>query len=314
MLRREFLGGCATLLIPTGARAWTRGTVNISLAQLKLNYIAMQWGVMLTMGMCTFLDAESNNPVAVNTWAPTAFNMDQWISACVAAKAKYAVLVAKHHDGFCLWPSATTTYDIAATSWYTNNGNPDIVSQFCTKARAAGISPILYFSIRDANSDGGNPPANPATFKTFLQAQLTELAAYGPAAIWLDGAEWWYGSATPWSSSTQRNDYIRGLRTNMLAIDNSHTGADSDIIVFESSGFPIVGNTVPSEAVTTIKSDGNYFWKSTGNSLITSSTILTDISTANGRACNFLLSVSPDNTGVIPTAMVSLLTTVGASL
>jgi alpha-L-fucosidase len=268
-------------------------------------------------GMPTFTDTEVYNPTGnVNVFAPSGFDMDQIIAAAVAAKAHYVGWLAKHHDGFAMWYTTTTTYGLKETSWYGTNGI-DPLAQFCTKARAAGLAVVIYYSVRDAtHPNGGRPSSDAAAFRAFNEAQLTELATnYGAyVAMWLDGAEWWYVGAAPWPTSDTRNNFIRGLRSGTLVVNNSHQGAaTSDVIVYEG-GFPLVGNTVPTEGVSAILSNGNYFWKTSGNTPLSAATVLSNISTHNSRGASHFLGIPIDASGQVPSAVVSVLTDIGNGL
>lgn len=95
------------------------------------------------------------------------------------------ILTAKHHDGFCLWPTDTTTHSVIRSKY--RFGQADIVGEFVQACRAEGIRPGLYLSPwdRNASSYGDSPRYN-----DFYIAQLTELLTrYGPLAeVWFDGA------------------------------------------------------------------------------------------------------------------------------
>lgn len=308
--------------------SWASGSA-YSLAAAQAAYVARSFGMFIHFNMSTFKDVEiASGSEPVNSFDPGAtLNIDQWVSTAVAMKAKYACLTAKHHDGFCLWPTlsvghgTTAARNISQTSWYANNGQIDIVGQFTSKFRAAGIIPLLYFSVRDGSSS--LQFATDAEFKTYTQTQISELLGnYGPiGGLWMDGADWWFPSvgknaAYPWVSSAERFAFIRGAQRNCLLINNAKTSsfADSDIIVFEQVGDPASNNTSPSELVEQMRTDGNWFWKSTGNAIQTAAFIEAHLALLNGRHSSYMLNAGPDNTGVIPSNMVTTLTTVGASL
>src|ERR1700688_4276073 len=73
----------------------------------------LEFGVILHFSTNTFLDREWGDGAATpGAFNPTQFDPDQWMEAIRDSGARYVVLVAKHHDGFCLWPTAETTYSI----------------------------------------------------------------------------------------------------------------------------------------------------------------------------------------------------------
>jgi len=80
-------------------------------------------------------------------------NPGQWIDAAVSAKMKFAVLTTKHHDGFLLWDSATTDYDVGNAK-VPAAGHVDVVKLFVDACRARGVAPGLYFSIQDRSTAG----------------------------------------------------------------------------------------------------------------------------------------------------------------
>lgn len=136
-------------------------------------------------GINTFTGREwgdgKENPQAFN---PTRLDCRQWARAAKAAGIKLAILTAKHHDGFCLWPSKLTTHTVAASPW--RNGQGDVCRDFVTACREAGLKVGLYLSPWDRHEPSYGTPA----YNDFFVGQLNELFDnYGPIdEIWFDGA------------------------------------------------------------------------------------------------------------------------------
>lgn len=118
-------------------------------------------------------------------FAPSALDARQWARTARAAGFRAMILTAKHHDGFCLWPTRTTIHSVARSPWRAGQG--DLVREFVTACRAESLRPGLYLSPWDRNAPlyGDSPRYN-----EFYWAQLTELLTnYGPLAeVWFDGA------------------------------------------------------------------------------------------------------------------------------
>ena len=133
----------------------------------------------------TFTDKEwgtgKENPKIFN---PTALDCHQWVRALKSAGAKLIILTAKHHDGFCLWPTKTTKHSVASSPW--KGGKGDVVREFVEACHAEGIKVGLYLSPWDRNATCYGSPA----YNDFFVAQIRELMEnYGPVdAMWFDGA------------------------------------------------------------------------------------------------------------------------------
>jgi alpha-L-fucosidase len=124
-------------------------------------------------GMNTFTDSElgtgAENP---SLFAPAALNTSQWMDAAAAAGASLAILVAKHHDGFCLWPSAYTAHSVRASLW--RGGAGDVVREFADAARARGVDAGLYLSPWDRHDERYG---REVAYNEYYLAQLHELLA-----------------------------------------------------------------------------------------------------------------------------------------
>lgn len=115
---------------------------------------------------------------------PTELDCDQWVRAIKAAGMRGMVLTAKHHDGFCLWPSRYTDHCIKNSPY--KNGRGDIVREAAEACRRGGIKFGFYLSPWDRNS----PLYGTDAYNDYYKAQLTELLTqYGDIFyVWFDGA------------------------------------------------------------------------------------------------------------------------------
>jgi alpha-L-fucosidase len=142
--------------------------------------------LFLHFGVNTFTDREwgdgKESPAIFN---PAALDARQWSRAAKAAGARALILTAKHHDGFCLWPTRTTEHSVAKSPW--RGGNGDVVRELVDACRADGLRVGLYLSPWDRNNPAyGDSPR----YNDLYCDQLTELLTrYGNIAeVWFDGA------------------------------------------------------------------------------------------------------------------------------
>ena len=161
-------------------------TGDIRPAPYQVAWQDLEFGVIIHFSTNTFLDREwGDGTASPATFNPSQFDPDQWMKAIRDAGAKYVVLVAKHHDGFCLWPTAQTDYSIKSSPW--KNGKGDVVGEVALAARKYGLKFGVYLSPWDRHE----PKYNDApAYDRYYNAQLEELATrYGDLVeFWLDGA------------------------------------------------------------------------------------------------------------------------------
>ncbi len=228
---------------------------------------------------------------------PVDFDASQWIEACVAGGFGGIVLTAKHHDGFCNWPTETTAHNVSASPW--KNGNGDVVHDVVTAFRNANMWVGLYLSAYDLHYL--NSGANPDAYNDYFLTQLTELCTnYGTIdELWFDG----FGADNMTVDAEMRDDVVRALQP--------------DAVTFEGTVNPVrwTGNevcdvsepnwlgTAPFEA--DCIAQGNWFWNDTPICSLERLQEIYRSSTARGAVA--LINVSPNPNGKIDTASMERL-------
>lgn len=151
--------------------------------------IDRKYGMFIHFGINTFHDEEwtdGSKPAA--SYAPSAIDADQWIKTAKEAGMKYVILVAKHHEGFCLWDSQYTDYDVASSGNRTN-----VVEAVAKACKKHGIGLGLYYSLwdRKVNPDVKDPSQD-AAYNDYMLKQLDELIGIAQkhtpiVEFWFDG-------------------------------------------------------------------------------------------------------------------------------
>ena len=193
MNRRHFVRTGATSLaagwsglIPSRMPRWSAPLVRPRPSAAQLEWQRDELAMFLHFGVNTFTDREwgdgREDPAIFN---PARLDARQWARVARDAGFRSLVLTAKHHDGFCLWPSRTTDHTVAKSPW--RGGSGDVVRELVDACRAEGLRPGLYLSPWDRN----NPAyGDSARYNDLYCDQLTELLTqYGRIAeVWFDGA------------------------------------------------------------------------------------------------------------------------------
>ncbi|MBK1884051.1 alpha-L-fucosidase [Luteolibacter pohnpeiensis] len=180
--------------------------------------IDRKYGLFCHFGINTFLDQEwSDGSASATRYAPTAIDADQWVMAAKEAGMRYFILTTKHHDGFCLWDSKWTTYDVGASG-----NTTDVVKAVSDACRRHGLKFAIYYSFWDRHE----PSYRAADFSgyiTYMKNQLTELLTnYGPVCeIWFDGA--WDRPAEDWKVP-EIYDLVKSLQPECQITVNRNIG------------------------------------------------------------------------------------------
>ena len=148
----------------------------------QLDWYELESYAFIHFGVNTFTNrewGEGTEPESV--FNPENLDCDQWVEAIKAAGMKGMVLTAKHHDGFCLWPSKYTEHSVKNSPC-----KKDVVREAAEACKRGGIKFGFYLSPWDQN----HPDYGTERYNDFFVDQLTELLTqYGPVAeVWFDGA------------------------------------------------------------------------------------------------------------------------------
>ena len=142
------------------------------------------YGMFIHFGINTFADVEwSDGTIPVEKYNPVSLDCDQWVRVARDAGFRYVLLITKHHDGFCLWDSKFTDYDVASSPVKT-----DVVAEVSKACKKYGLKFAVYYSLWDRHESSHNNP-DPQVYTQYMLNQLTELFTnYGEICeLWFDG-------------------------------------------------------------------------------------------------------------------------------
>jgi alpha-L-fucosidase len=308
------------VLLIAASSATPQNFVDVKPSPQQVAWQDLEFGVIIHFGPNTFMDREWGDGTAdPKVFNPTAFDPEQWMRAIKAAGAKYVVMVAKHHDGFCLWPTAQTNYSVKSSPW--KDGKGDVVAEVAAAARKYGLKFGVYLSPWDRHEPRYS---NSAKYDKYYAAELDELAQnYGELTeFWLDGA----GSAGHVYNFPHIIEELRTYQPNTLVF--------ADTGLFEYGDIRWVGNEAgvvardnwnvidrhgylrwrPAEADTPLRKL-HWFWHPNDEaSLKALSDLITLYDQTVGRGGQLMLGLAPDSRGLLPENDAKRLEEFGAAI
>jgi alpha-L-fucosidase len=285
------------LLHPTpGQLAWQRDRSLAIFCHFGINtFNGMEW---------------SDGTLAPDSFDPGNLDCRQWAEVAKSAGASHIILTAKHHDGFCLWPTSATDYSVAASPW--KGGNGDVVAELAAACREFDLGFGLYCSPWDRHQPSWSD--DPATYDALYLKQLEELCArYGPLTeIWFDGA----GSENhpyDWNSimdlveSLQPDAMIFNMGRPTIRWVGNEDGLASDPCWY-TAPHPADGSDryLPPECDVSIRK--NWFWQpDDAHTLKSLEHLLAIWYRSIGLGANLLLNIAPNREGLLDAADVARL-------
>ncbi|MES2773851.1 MAG: alpha-L-fucosidase [Bacteroidota bacterium] len=174
------------------------------------------YGMFIHFGVNTFTDSEwSDGTTPASAYNPTNLDPEQWVRTAKEAGFRYVLLITKHHDGFCLWDSKYTGYDVAASPVTT-----DVVKGVSDACKKYGLQFAIYYSLWDRHEPSFTDK-NPQVYIDYMLNQLTELFTNcgSNCEVWLDGG--WKRSPSDWGMD-QVYKLIKKFNP-MCAVSVNHT-------------------------------------------------------------------------------------------
>ena len=287
----------------------------------QLAWHQMEYYAFVHFGPNTFTGNEwGHGDEDPNLFNPTGLDTDQWCRTFREAGMKGVIITAKHHDGFCLWPSKQSTHTVAQSKWM--DGKGDVLKSLSASAKKFGLKFGVYVSPWDRN----HPAYGTDRYNTVFVKTLTEvLSNYGPVfEMWFDGAngEGPNGKKQvydfPWFHRTVRtlqpdavmfsdagpdirwvgNEGGFSAPTCWATIDRDRYVPGTPHYAELTEGKPNGTHWLPAECDVSIRK--GWFWREAENSTVKTPEQLLDLYLRSvGQNGSFLLNVPPDTRGLV---------------
>jgi alpha-L-fucosidase len=312
------LTACATPLLSPPAATATPYRTNKPLLQLQQEFLDLRFGMFVHFNMATYQDREWGDPTSpAEAFNPTRLDTDQWADAALSAGMKYGCLTTKHHDGFCLWPTASGGDSILKTP-----GKIDVVKAYTDSFRRRGLKVGLYYSILDLRGDIRHHNVTPEKLAR-IKTELTELLTnYGQINILIfDGWD------APWSRFTYEEvpfneiyALVKSLQPDCLISElNASQYPPSalyytDIKAFEqNAGQELPArSSIPAQSCVTLTE--GWFWKQSDEraELKPAAKVVNEwLRPQNARHCNLICNAAPNREGRLSPNVVARLQEIG---
>jgi alpha-L-fucosidase len=243
---------------------------------------------------------------------PTHFDAAKWVGLMKMAGQKYVILTTKHHDGFCMFRTATTPYNLVESTPFAR----DIVKELSDECRKQGLVFCVYYSIGDWCAADVQKPGF-ASYREYMQAQLKELLTnYGEIKLlWFDN--WWYVN-DQWRNDTEHAkdlySYARSINPGILVNDRCGSGVKSDHGDYATPENQLKGSLQSRyfEVVMTNTADEHWAWVKDATNYRAPAELIRNLIDCTSKGGNFVLNVGPNAEGEFPPEHVAILEAIGS--
>ena len=314
----------------------------------QLAFQERQLGAFIHFGPASYIQSDMLAVPAADIFNPSQLDAEQWVKAAHSFGAKHIVLTAKHHNGYCLWPTKTTDYSVKNSPW--KNGKGDVVAEFVEACRKYDMKIGLYVSGGDKHFNCFSTPDPQGErkmvgdihryFPVFMEQLRELLTNYGEISyLWFDGAYDPFGwdvmdPVTLKPFGTAYGDAIKAMVDHLQPEAVVMGGTKPDVrwsgseqgwaayplwnIVPPNEGFshwvgPQNAGWIPAEAC--LHTRDTWFWTPESDKTLRSIPFMMNVYVESiGRGANLLINMTPDTTGLIPEAEVKRLAEFGKTL
>jgi alpha-L-fucosidase len=242
---------------------------------------------------------------------PAKFDAAKWVGLMKKAGQKYVILTAKHHDGFCMFKTATTPFNVVDATPF----GRDLVKEIADECRRQGLEFCIYYSIGDWTAKDVQGPGF-AGYKEYMQAQLKELLTnYGDVkTLWFDN--FWYVDGQWWNDESHAEDlynFVRSVRPGALVNDRCGRGSESSDGDYATPENQLRGSLQNRyfEVVMTNTEDDNWGWVKGATNYRSAGDLIRNLIDCASKGGNFVLNVGPNADGEFPPEHVAILEAMG---
>jgi alpha-L-fucosidase len=281
------------------------------LEQNQRAFAEQRFGMFVCFNIMTYGAKWGEADYDISVFNPQKLDCNQWADAAVSANMKFGLLTTKHHEGFHLWDTQYSDYDVASTPY-----KKDIVRQFADAFREKNLGVGLYYSVGD-NTHGikRGEPVTPEMMK-MIKGQIRELLTnYGKVDFFVIDS-WYWSVGHREVPFEEIRELIRELQPDCLLTDHTHLQAlyHLDFPYFEGpfGAYPPEDNIMPSALGHCLAKGNGWFWDPKFETKkISAKPVIKMLGELEPRYCNLMLNCMPNRDGLLGDKFTTVLKEIG---